>query len=87
MNNKGFAISAILYSILVLFLVLLALFLFGMQNKKRILDTLKTDAMDSIDGIERKKTKIDAREVEYSVEGSNVENVKEALDDLYNKTQ
>ncbi|MBP3765563.1 MAG: hypothetical protein J6G98_00085 [Bacilli bacterium] len=51
MNNKGFAISGILYSILVLFLVLISLFLFSIQNKKRILDTLKNDALKSIEGV------------------------------------
>ena len=86
MNNQGFAISGILYSVLVLFLVIIALFLFNMQGKKYILDTLKADTMDSIDGVNRRKIRIDAREVEYSIEGSNVENVAEALDELYNKT-
>ena len=83
MNNKGFAISGILYSILILFLVVLALFLFNMKNKKTILDSLKQDTMDSIDGIDRKKMRIDAREVEYSK--NSVENVKQALDDLNEK--
>ena len=86
MNNKGFAISGIFYSILVLFLVITALFLFSMQSKKHILDTLKTDTMDSIDGIDRKKMRIDAREVEFTIDDVDVENVAEALDDLYNKT-
>lgn len=86
MNNKGFAISGILYSILVLFLVIIALFLFNMQGKKYILDTLKNDTMDSIDGINSRKMRIDAREVEFSIDESNVENVAEALDELYNKT-
>ncbi len=83
MNNKGFAISGILYSILILFLVVLALFLFNMKNKKTILDSLKQDTMDSIDGIDRKKMRIDAREVEYSK--NSIENVKQALDDLNEK--
>jgi hypothetical protein len=52
MNNKGFAISGILYSILILFLVVLSLFLFSMKNKKTILDTLKQDTIKSIDEIE-----------------------------------
>ena len=49
MNNKGFAISGIIYSILVLFLVFLALFLFSMKSKKQILDTLREDTIESID--------------------------------------
>ena len=83
MNNKGFAVSGILYSILVLFLVILALFLFSTKGKKTILDNLKQDTMNSIDGIDKKKMRIHAREVEYNKNGS--ENVQEALDDLYEK--
>lgn len=83
MNNKGFAISGILYSILILFLVILALFLFTMKSKKTILDTLKQNAIDSIDGIDRKKMRIDASEVEYNK--NNVENVEQALNDLNEK--
>ncbi|MBR1717665.1 MAG: hypothetical protein IJ715_00175 [Bacilli bacterium] len=85
MNNKGFAISGVLYSILILFLVILSLFLFSMQNKKHILDTLKLTTMDSIDGVDRTKMRINAKEVEYTKDGVDVENVKEALDDLYKK--
>ena len=49
MNNKGFAISGILYSILVLFLILLALILSNMKSKKQILDRLKEDTINTID--------------------------------------
>ena len=52
MNNKGFAITGILYSILVLFMVLVALLLFNLQNKKTILDKLKSDTLESVENLE-----------------------------------
>ena len=48
MNNKGFAVSGILYSILVLFLVILALFLFSTKGKKTILDNFLLDFCNAI---------------------------------------
>ena len=53
MDNKGFAITGILYSILILFLVILMLFLFNIKNKKQILDQLKEDTIESIDNNNR----------------------------------
>ena len=50
MNEKGFAISGILYSILVLFLVLISIMLFNLQNKKTLLDKLKSDTVEAIEG-------------------------------------
>jgi hypothetical protein len=49
MNNKGFAISGILYSVLTIFLVLIILLLFNLQNKKTILDQLKLDTIDAVE--------------------------------------
>lgn len=56
MKNKGFAITGILYSILILFLILLALLIFSLQSKKTILDRLKSDTMDNIEGIVKGKS-------------------------------
>ena len=56
MKNRGFAITGILYSILVLFLILLALLVFSLQNKKTILDRLKSNTMDEIEGVVKGKS-------------------------------
>ncbi len=45
MKKKGFATSAILYTMLLLFLVLLVGILNNLQNKKTILDTMKKDTV------------------------------------------
>ena len=49
MNNKGFAVAGILYSILILFIIFIVLIMFNLQNKKRILDKLKTDTLNIIE--------------------------------------
>lgn len=47
MKKKGFAVSAILYTMLLLFLVLLVGILNNLQNKKTVLDQLKTEVISS----------------------------------------
>lgn len=49
MNNKGLAISGILYTILLIFIVAIAMMLFNLQNRKTILDELKADAVDAVE--------------------------------------
>ena len=49
MKKKGFATSAILYTMLLLFLVLLVGILNNLQNKKTILDQLKADTISALE--------------------------------------
>ena len=49
MNNKGFAITGILYTILIMFLVFISMMLFNLQNRKTILDELKVDAVNAVE--------------------------------------
>ena len=87
MNNKGFAVTGILYSILVLFIVLVALLMFNFRNRKVILDKLKQDTLNSIEGIKEEESDvITSEQVGITVTSDeSITNVKEALDDLYNK--
>ena len=48
MNNKGFAVSGILYALLLMFITILVMLLFNFQNKKNVLDKLKQDTIDEI---------------------------------------
>jgi len=48
LNNKGFAISTIMYIILVLAVVLISLALTSLGNRKLILDKLKDEVIDEI---------------------------------------
>ena len=49
MNNKGFAISSIMYSILVVFLILLLGILGMLGSRKVILDKVKKDLKESLE--------------------------------------
>ena len=49
MKKKGFATSAIMYTMLLLFLVLLVGILNNLQNKKTILDQLKTETISALE--------------------------------------
>ena len=49
-ENKGFAITGILYAILVLFLLLIAFSLMILASRKVILDRLKSDVSDTLSG-------------------------------------
>lgn len=49
MDNKGFAISGILYTVFIIFMVSITMMLFNLQNRKTILDELKADAVDAVE--------------------------------------
>lgn len=51
LNNKGFAISSVLYIALVLFLILIVSLLAMMGSRKNILDKMRKDAYNSINGV------------------------------------
>ena len=48
MNNKGFAVSGIIYSILILFLILIFGILSILGSRKLILDKFKNDVMNEL---------------------------------------
>lgn len=51
MNNKGFAISGILYSVLALFIMLLLLILGNFQSRKVLFDKQKNTVLQKLEGI------------------------------------
>ena len=55
MNKKGFAISGIIYSILILFLILVFSVLAILGSRKLIIDKFKSDTLDKIYGNELEK--------------------------------
>ena len=52
LNNKGFAITGIIYAILLLFIVLIVGILMMLGNRKILLDKLKNEIIDKIEGNE-----------------------------------
>jgi len=55
-NNEGFAISGVIYSLLLLFVMLLSAILLMLVNRKFILDSSNKDIMKKIENIEEKLT-------------------------------
>ena len=55
MNKKGFAVSGIIYSILILFLLLVFSILAILGSRKLIIDKFKSDTLDKIYGNELEK--------------------------------
>lgn len=50
MDNRGFAVSGILYVLLLLFITILVMSIFNFQNKKNILDKMKEETLIKING-------------------------------------
>lgn len=88
MNNKGFAVSGILYTILLIFLSLIVMLLFDLQNKKNLLDEMKNETLNKIDN-NCPYTDIAACNTEYIPENTslNIRTVQEALDYLYSNVE
>lgn len=47
-NNKGFAVSGIFYTVLIIFLVLITALLLDLQNKKTLLDKMRSEAVGAV---------------------------------------
>ena len=58
LNNKGFAISGIIYSILILFLLLIFSILAILGSRKLIIDKFKLDVLNKIYGNELEKEEV-----------------------------
>ena len=83
LNNKGFAISSILYIILVLAITLIILSLTVLSSRSLVIDKLKNEAMDNIYNISYKdvikKLKVDA--INYGI-NNNIEKESIKIADL-----
>jgi len=49
MNKKGFAVSGIIYTILLVFVLFLTMMLYNLQDRKTILDEIKADAVKAVE--------------------------------------
>ena len=64
MNNKGFAVSGIIYTLMVLFIILVIALLSMFNDRKKILDKLKDNVIDNI------STQIDYTPASYNPKNS-----------------
>lgn len=49
MKKKGFAVSGMIYTILLLFMMLIVMMLFNLQNRKMVLDEIKEEAIKAVE--------------------------------------
>ena len=73
LNNKGFAISTVMYMILIMAVILITLTLTLLSSRKLLLDKSKQEAEDNIYNVE----KISYREVLKTLESEVIEYSKE----------
>lgn len=72
LNNSGFAIAGILYTLLVIFLALIFSFLLMLNNRKTILDQIKKDVYNDLSGIISEEVSVDLNDLpNVMVEGTN----------------
>lgn len=93
MNNKGFAASGILYTILLIFVVSMCTLLFNLQNRKTILDELKADAVNAVESdanyeyllrnIESLKTELETLKSTIGTTDISMDTSKEAYQKVY----
>ncbi len=79
--KKGFATSAILYTLLLLFLVLMVGILNNLQNKKTILDALKKDTISALE----RDTVIDAILDQIGIINSKIVEVENKIETMNHK--
>ncbi len=81
LNNKGFALTSIIYMLIVLFIMILLLILSNLATRKVVLDKLKYDVKVKLNQGVKKVTY--AVELSYSNEKTQCKNVQCALDELF----
>lgn len=82
LDNKGFALTSIIYMLIVLFLMILLLVLSNLASRKVVLDKLKYDVKTKLNQGGIQKTTY-AIELFYENEQTDCQSVQCALDELF----
>ena len=83
LNNKGFALTSIVYMLIVLFLMVLLLILSNLATRKVVLDKLKYDVKNKLGQGGINTRIIYASQLHYENESTDCTNVQCAIDELY----
>ena len=83
LNNKGFALTSIIYMLIVIFIMILVLVLSNLAQRKVILDKMKYDVKIKLNQGGILTNKNFARNVEYTNENTECQTVQCAIDELY----
>lgn len=85
LNNKGFALTSIIYMLITLFLMIMLLVLANLASRKVVLDKIKSDVKNKLNQGPLNAEDITARELQYQNENTDCTNVQCALDELFNQ--
>ena len=86
LNNKGFALTSIIYMLIVLFLMIMLLILSNLATRKVVLDKVKYDVKMKLGQSGVVPEKIRAAQLQYENENTTCTNVQCAIDELRNLT-
>lgn len=86
LNNKGFALTSIVYMLIVLFLMIMLLILSSLAARKTVLDKLKNDVKTKLGQGGIATEKIKARQLIYENELTECKDVQCALEEIMKKT-
>ena len=86
LNNKGFALTSIIYMLIVLFLMIMLLILSNLATRKVVLDKVKYDVKTKLGQGGITSERIKAIQLEYQNENTTCTNVQCAIDELRNLT-
>ena len=82
LNNKGFALTSIIYMLIVLFLMIMLLVLSNLAQRKVVLDKMKYDVKNKLNQGGIMQGKVTARDLFYENEHTQCKNVQCTLDEL-----
>ena len=82
LNNKGFALTSIIYMLIVLFLMILLLILANLAQRKVVLDKIKSDVKTSLNQGGIVQEKVTAREIYYEGINTECKNIQCTIDEL-----
>jgi len=82
LNNKGFALTSIIYMLIVLFLMIMLLILANLAQRKVVLNKIKTDVKEKLNqgGVVQGKTT--ARDLFYESEYTQCKNIQCSIDEI-----
>ena len=85
LNNKGFALTSIIYMLIVLFLMIMLLILANLAQRKVVLDKIKNDVKQKLNQGGVASEKITARDLYYQSNYTQCRNIQCAIDELYGR--
>ncbi len=82
LNNKGFALTSMIYMLIVLFLMIMLLVLSNLAQRKVVLDKIKSEVKENLNQGGMIPEKQSARYLYYESEYTQCKNIQCSLDEI-----